>query len=177
MPDCVANLGQSLIKYAPWQRDVGHGTVRAVSLKEAVRQRRLYVGSLNHKDLWREFFLLAKVVATAEERPVWDDSRHLVKLVCNTFCANPAPSCFVEKSAAALSAVRMETSHPFASTPLPNAAEHQGLVFIGTAVHAENRCVPRFASREDARQLLHVICRLGRLGDFIHGLVAEWLHH
>jgi hypothetical protein len=177
MPDCVANLGQSLIKYAPWQRDVGHGTVRAVSLKEAVRQRRLYVVSLNHKDLWREFFLLAKVVATAEERSVGDDSRYLVKLVCNTFCANPAPSLHVEKLAAVLSAVWVEPPHPFASTPLPNATEQQVLVFIGSAIDAENCCAPRFASREDARQLLHVICRLGRLGDFIHGLVAEWLYH
>ena len=149
MPNCVAYLGQARIKYAPWQH-VGHGTCRAVSVTEAARQRRLYVVSVNHKGLGREVFLLAKVVATAEERSVGDDNRYLVHVGCDALRANPAPSLHVEKLAAVLSAVWVEPPHPFASTPLPNATEQQVLVFIGSAIDAENCCAPRLASREDA---------------------------
>jgi hypothetical protein len=131
MPDRIANISQSRIKYAPRQRDARYGTDRAVSVKDAVLQRCLQVAASNHKHLrWRGFFVLAKVVATAEESSFGDDNRHVIKLVGYAFCTDPALSLSVEELAASLSTIWVETANPFASTPLPNAAEHHDLVFV-----------------------------------------------
>jgi hypothetical protein len=80
VPDGVTHVWQLRIKHAPWQRDVCHGTVRAVSVKDAALQRRLQAAVVNHVHLrWRGFFVLAKVVATAEESSFGDDNRHVIK--------------------------------------------------------------------------------------------------
>jgi hypothetical protein len=110
---------------------VCHGTVRAVRVKDAALQRRLQAAVVNHVHLrWRGFFVLAKVVATAEESSFGDDNRHVIKLVGYAFCTDPAPSFSVEELAASLSTIWVETANPFASTPLPNASEHHDLVFV-----------------------------------------------
>jgi hypothetical protein len=110
---------------------VCYGTVTAISVKDAVLQRCLQVAASNHKHLrWRGFFVLAKVVSTAEESSFGDVNRHVIKLVGHAFCTDPAPSFSVEELAASLSTIWVETANPFASTPLPNAAEHHDLVFV-----------------------------------------------